>query len=156
MEEQKNLYHRFVISVKVRIYNWLIKSKDEIVEKLDPKPILNDKQKVMIQVVQSIVSAPEADLLIAPISGTRYIKLREIYMKIDSNTEEGTFIELINGRFIHHVGFPEKTINDDVLKIFDEETEKRRKIMEKSIWDKTTRSLESVMKEIEEIKNSPQ
>ena len=154
MEEKKNLYHRFVISVKVRIYNWLIKSKDDIIERLDPKPILNDKQKVMIQAVKSIVSAEESELLIAPISGTRYIKLREIYVKIDSNVDEGSFIELINGRFIHHVQFSDKTINSDVLRIFDEETERRRKIMEKSIWDKTTRSLESVIEEIEEIKNS--
>jgi len=154
MEEKKNLYHRFVISVKVRIYNWLIKSKDDIIERLDPKPILNEKQKAMIEVVKSIISASESDLLIAPISGTRYIKLREIYLKIDSNTEEGSFIELINGRFIHHVQFSDRTIDKDILKIFDEETEKRRKIMEKSIWDKTTRSLESVIEEIEEIKNS--
>jgi len=154
MEEKKNLYHRFVISVKVRIYNWLIKSKDDIIERLDPKPILNEKQQAMIRVVQSIVSAGESELLIAPISGTRYIKLREIYMKIDSNVEEGSYIELINGRFIHHVQFSDRTINNDVLRIFDEETERRRKIMERSIWDKTTRSLESVIEEIEEIKNS--
>jgi hypothetical protein len=68
--------------------------------------------------------------------------------------EEGSFIELINGRFIHHVQFSDKTIDKDILKIFDEETEKRRKIMEKSIWDKTARSLESVLQEIEVIKNS--
>lgn len=154
MEENKGFYHRIVLFLKVKIYSWIIKSKDEIFEKLDPKPILNEKQKAMIEVVKSIVSASEADLLIAPISGTRYVKLGEIYLKIDSNTEEGSFIELINGRFIHHVGFPEKTITEDVLKIFDAETERRRKIMEKSIWDKTTRSLEMVMKEIEEIKNS--
>ncbi len=155
MEENKSLYQRTILFIKVKIYSWIIKSKDEIFEKLDPKPILNEKQKAMIEVVKSIVSAPEADLLIAPISGTRYVKLGEIYLKIDSNTEEGSFIELINGRFIHHVQFSDRTIDKDILRIFDEETEKRRKVMEKSIWDKTTRSLESVLKEIEEIKNSP-
>ena len=154
MEENKGLYHRFIIFIKAKIYSWIIKSKDEIFEKLDPKPILNEKQKAMIEVVKSIVSAQEAELLIATISGTRYVKLEEIYLKIDSNSEEGSFIELINGRFIHHVQFPGRTIDGDILKIFDEETEKRRKIMEKSIWDKTSRSMESVLKEIEEIKNS--
>jgi len=156
MEESKSLYRKIILFIKVKIYSWIIKSKDEIFEKLDPKPILNEKQKAMIEVVKSIVSVPEADLLMAPISGTRYVKLREIYLKIDSTMEEGTFIELINGRFIHHVAFNEKTINEEVLKIFDAETEKRRKIMEKSIWDKTSRSLEMVVKEIEEIKNSPE
>jgi hypothetical protein len=154
MEENKGLYHRFILFIKVKIYSWIIKSKDEIFEKLDPKPILNEKQKAMIEVVKSIVSAQDADLLIAPISGTRYVKLGEIYLKIDSNVEEGSFIELINGKFIHHVQFSDKTIDKDILKIFDEETEKRRKIMEKSIWDKTARSLESVLQEIEVIKNS--
>lgn len=154
MEEKKSLYHQFVIFIKVKIYSWIIKSKDEIFEKLDPKPILNEKQKSMIEVVKSIVSAEESELLIAPISGTRYVKLCEIYVKIESNYEEGSFIELINGRFIHHVQFSSKTIDEDIVKIFDEETERRRKIMEKSIWDKTTRSLESVLKEIEVIKNS--
>lgn len=149
MEENKGLYHRFVIFIKAKIYSWIIKSKDEIFEKLDPKPILNEKQKAMIEAVKSIVSAQDADLLIAPISGTRYVKLGEIYLKI-----EGSFIELINGRFIHHVQFSDKTIDKDILRIFDEETERRRKIMEKSIWDKTARSLESVLQEIEVIKNS--
>ena len=68
MEENKGLYHRFIIFIKAKIYSWIIKSKDEIFEKLFPKPVLNEKQKDMIEVVKSIVSAPDADLLIAPIS----------------------------------------------------------------------------------------
>jgi hypothetical protein len=154
METKKSLYRRFILAIKIKIYDWAIRSKDEILQKLDPKPVLNEKQKSMIEVLKAMVSAEDAELLIAPISGTRYVKLGEIYLKIDSTPYEGTFMELINGRFTHHVGFSERIIQEDVLGIFDAETEKRRKIMEKSIWDKTTRSLESVIEEINSMKNS--
>lgn len=148
MEVKKSLYRRFILAIKIKIYDWAIRSKDEIMQKLDPKPTLNEKQKSMIEVLKAMVAAEDAELLMAPISGTRYVKLGEIYLKIDSTPYEGTFMELINGRFTHHVGFPERIIQEDVLEIFDGETEKRRKVMEKSIWDKTTRSLESVIDEI--------
>ena len=154
METKKSLYRRFILAIKIKIYDWAIRSKDEILQKLDPKPVLNEKQKSMIEVLKAMVSAEDAELLIAPISGTRYVKLGEIYLKIDSTPYEGTFMDLINGRFTHHVGFSERIIQEDVLGIFDAETEKRRKIMEKSIWDKTTRSLESVIEEINTMKNS--
>jgi hypothetical protein len=149
--ENKNLFQRLLLSIKDIFCSYISQSKEKIVNTFIPKPALNEKQKAMIRIVESMVATPEAELLIAPISGTRYVKLKEIYIKIDSSVEDGTYIELINGRFSHHVGFPEKIITDDVLKIFDTATEKRRKNMEKTIWDKTSQSLDMVIKEIEQI-----
>jgi hypothetical protein len=149
--EDKNPTQRLFLSIKNIVRSYISQSKEKIVNTFIPRPVLNEKQKAIIRIVESMVAAPDAELLIAPISGTRYVKLKEIYIKIDSSLEDGTYIELINGRFTHHVGFPEKIITHEILKIFDTATEKRRKNMEKTIWDKTTQSLDMVLKEIEQI-----
>lgn len=147
--EDKGLYKRFIVYVKMKLYGWILRSKDDIMEKLDPKPVLTDKQKTMIRIVKSLTNSPKSTLFHSPISGTRYVNLNGIYLKIDSTLEDGVFVELVNGRFIHHVGFPERTIREDIIATFDKEAEKRRLEIETIMWDKASAILNQTISEIE-------
>lgn len=135
----------------MKLYGWILKSKDDIMEKLDPKPILSDKQKAMIKIVKSLTTSEKSTLFHSPISGTRYVILNEIYLKIDSNLEDGVFIELVNGKFIHYVGFPEKTIREDIIETFDNESEKRKSQIDSIMWKKSSKILEETLTDIENL-----
>lgn len=147
--EDKNWYQKLVVYIKMKLYGWILKSKDDIMEKLDPKPILSDKQKTMIKIVKSLTSSEKSTLFHSPTSGTRYVILNDIYLKIDSNLEDGVFVELVNGRFIHYVGFPEKTIREDIIDTFDKEAEKRKLGIESIMWKKASKILEETITDIE-------
>lgn len=147
--EEKGLYRRFIVYIKTKFYGWILRSKDDIMEKLDPKPVLSNKQKTMIRIVKSMTTSPNSILFYSPLSGTRYVSLNGIHLKIDSTLEDGVFVELVNGRFIHHVGFPERTIREDIIESFDIEAEKRRKDIDSVMWEKASAILEQTILDIE-------
>lgn len=144
----KKFYLRMVYKLKFRIFRWILKEKESFKLKLYPVPPINENQKLALGIIEEVMMIPESDLLIAPLSGTRYIKLKDVFLKMENSQSEGTFVQIINGRFSHYIGMPERIFIDRVEKTFDMEVEKRRKVMEKEMFSKMNKSLGSILEEM--------
>lgn len=96
-------------------------------------------QRMAISVARKAILNPKSNLMIAPISGTRYIQYEDIFIKIDLR-----LIMIINGSYTYHV-----TISDSdtewILVKFNNRLETIRKQWENSITNKTTKSLSNIL-----------
>jgi hypothetical protein len=81
-------------------------------------------------------------MLIAPISGTRYIHYNDIFIKIDHR-----LITIINGTYTYHINISDND-TDLLLERFNFRLENVRKRWEETITTKTTRSLNSILEDL--------
>lgn len=102
-----------------------------------------ETQRTTLKILKKMMISPETDMMIAPISGTYYIHWKDIFAKFT-----GDKVQIINGKYSYEVWLTLKQ-SDDLLDFFKHRLENKRKLMEKEILDKTNRSLESILKEIE-------
>jgi hypothetical protein len=121
----------------------LLRSYIEINRRFSRNEIASETQLKTISILKKVTVSPESELMIAPISGTYYIKWKEIFVKF-----QGERIHIINGKYSYEVWLTMKQ-SDELLSFFKHRLESRRKMMEKTILERTNRSLDDILKEIE-------
>lgn len=118
------------------------KRRRRIGSKLEYRPQNDITQELAISIVKKAIWNPEAIMLIAPISGTRYIHYDEIFIKIDHR-----LITIINGTYTYHINISDHD-TDFLLERFNFRLENVRKRWEETITAKTTRSLNSILEDL--------
>lgn len=110
---------------------------------LNPKTLLTDNQDLAIGIVRKAISHPDADLFMAPITATRYIRYKDIFISIENG-----LIAIINGTYSYHISIPEREMQHIVNK-FNFRLENIRKTYEATIRNKTKRNLTNVLAELQ-------
>lgn len=108
----------------------------------------SETQQLAIAVIKRAINFNKSELLIAPLSGTRYIHMKDIFIRIEFRD-----ITIINGVYSYHVTIPDYHA-DKLYRKFNLKLETRRKLWETSILTKTNRSLASILKDFEKINNN--
>lgn len=96
-------------------------------------------QQVALSVARKAIFNKNSTLMVAPISGTRYIQFKDIFIKIDSR-----MLMIINGTYTYHVNLSDRD-TEWILNKFNGRLELTRKQWENSITNKTTKSLSSIL-----------
>lgn len=118
------------------------KRRRSIGSKLEYRPQNDITQELAISIVKKAIWNPDATMLIAPISGTRYIHYDDIFIKIDHR-----LITIINGTYTYHINISDHD-TDFLLERFNFRLENVRKRWEETITAKTTRSLNSILEDL--------
>ena len=113
-----------------------------LTSRLAQKDTLTDAQQISIDIVKKAIYHLDADLLIAPVSDTRYIRFSNIFIRI-----ENANVTIINGLYSYHIVLPEAAIADLCIK-FNTRLEKKRKRFEQDIMVKMKRSLSDILTEL--------
>ena len=111
--------------------------------KFAKKEAANETQQKAITILKRITVSPESELMVAPISGTFYVRWKEIFVKF-----EGDRVNIINGKYSYEVWLTLKQ-SDEMHSFFRHRMEARKKMMERAIMERTNRSLEDIINEIE-------
>ena len=125
---------------KLRVY--IRQYSRKLQNKMTPVHQLSETQLLAVAVIRKAIINPNAELLIAPISGTRYIHFKEIFIRIENN-----FVNIINGSYSYHIDLDDKTINT-LHRKFNAKLESTSKQWEYTITNKTKRSLNSILTEL--------
>lgn len=118
------------------------KRRRNLGSKFEYRPENTITQELAIAIVKKAIWNPGATMLIAPISGTRYIHYDDIFIKIDHR-----LITIINGTYTYHINISDKD-TDFLLDRFNFRLENVRKRWEETITAKTTRSLNSILEDL--------
>lgn len=108
----------------------------------DPAQPLDDTQKLAVDIVRKAIYTNESNLVIAPISGTKYIHYDEVFIKLESGV-----VTIINGTYTYHIQLPNKVIYE-LSEKYDFRLESIRKRWEAHITAKTKRSLTNILQEL--------
>lgn len=128
------------LSKKLRVYVRRIVRSGQ--NKITPQHKLSETQLLAVAVIKRAIIHPEAELLMAPVSGTRYIHFNEVFIVLDVH-----FAKIINGAYSYHVDLDDRTLSNIVHK-FNTKLESTRKIWEFDITTKTNRSLTTILTEL--------
>jgi glutamate racemase len=104
---------------------------------------ISQTQKNAMKILKKMMVSPESEMMIAPISGTHYIHWKDVFARFN-----GDKVQIINGKYFYDIWLTAKQ-SDEILDFFRHRLENRRKKMEIEIMDKTNRSLETILQEIE-------
>lgn len=121
----------------LRIFGRAFKTKDD----------LNDVQKKGIRIFERMVSVNDAEIFLSPLSDTIYVEVDDIYLILDNLD-----MQVINGKFQYDIPYTDKERRKFRNRIFNI-LESRREELEKKIKTKSNRTLDSIIQEVEEIKN---
>lgn len=105
---------------------------------------LTESQKMAMAICRRLIHLDESKLLIAPISGKKYIKNEplDIFVTID-----GTDVNIINHNYSYIIHLSERQ-SDKLHLIYNLETEKRRTNYEKEINSQIEHSLHTIFEKI--------
>ena len=79
---------------RVRFRSFIRKSQSTFT----PERSLSETQQLAISVIKKAIIHPDAELLTAPISGTKYIHFNDVFIRIEKN-----YVNIINGSYSYHV-----------------------------------------------------
>ena len=99
-------------------------------------------QDLAVAIVRRAICYDDANLLTAPISGTKYIHYDDIFIKV-----EGQLLTIINGTYTYDVTISMAQA-DRIYSLFNRRLEITRKNWEQSIRTKTERSLATIYNEL--------
>jgi len=131
------------MSFKRKIYRLVLVLKNYF-GKFDftPPVRLTDTQELGIKIFERSLILPDAELLIAPISGTYYIKSKDIFIVLDGNE-----LRIVNGKYEYHIyvsAMSYQKMSDKFKRIL----ESKRKKMEEAMLSKTNRSLSEILEDV--------
>ena len=110
---------------------------------LNPEPELTEIQALAVNIANTAIDNKDANLLIAPDTGIRYIQYRDIFIRL----EVGSMITIINGKYTYEIFLPHEAFNS-ISSHFNLKLQAIRDTWELSIKEKTTRSLTSILSDI--------
>lgn len=111
---------------------------------------VTDTQELGTKVFEKAIVRTDAELLLAPLSNTYYIKSDDIFIILD-----GLQLKIINGRYEYHISLTEK-IHNKLSTKFKRVLERRRKKMEEQMLSKTNRSLQTILEDLSLIDQKPE
>ena len=107
---------------------------------------ISDSQVITLKILKQMMVAPETEMMVAPISGTCYLEWKDVFAKLHEHQ-----VQIINGKYFYDITLTAIQYAE-ITKFFNRRLENRRKVMVKEIMAKTTRSLLSILTEIEDSK----
>lgn len=107
---------------------------------------LEENQKIAANIIIRAISRPNAKLLIAPISGTKYIHVDDIFIKMDYDG-----VSIINGRYSYDLTLPASEMAL-LLRRFNIRLEKTREEWDSIISSKTNHSLATIFDDMKTSK----
>jgi hypothetical protein len=124
--------------LQVRFRRW----RRSIEKKFTPWPKNSEVQELAIGIVRRAINYDNSNLLIAPISGDRYIHYNDIFIKLEHQR-----VTIINGTYTYDIII---TSNDSerLQTMFNARLERTRKDWEEAIRSKTERSLKNIYNEL--------
>ncbi len=136
----KKLFKR----IKVK---WLLWTKKTSLMKTYQEEVAS-YEKTCFKICLKLISNPNSEFMIAPMSQKRYIKNEEFEMFI---TMDFGRVEITNHIFNYNVKLSERDWQR-LIYIFDVETEKRRTETEKEVSSQITNSLDKVLERLTNFK----
>ena len=106
------------------------------------KTELEENQKIASNIIIRAISRPNAKLLIAPISGTKYIHVDDIFIKMDYDG-----VSIINGRYSYDLSLPNAEMAL-LIRRFNIRLEKTREDWDAIIHSKTYHSLATIFEDM--------
>lgn len=131
------------MSLKVKLYRGflIVKNWTERFNFIKNEKI-GATQELGIKIFEKCLQLPDAELLIAPISGTHYIESKDIFIVLDGND-----LRIVNGRYEYHI-FISTNSYHKLSDKFKRVLEAKRKKMEESMVSKTNKSLSEILEEV--------
>ena len=114
-------------------------------DKFNPKPIISDEERYAISIAKKLVSIPTTKLLIAPISGKRFLHNEDktIFIVCESRN-----LTIINHTHSYTIFIESDELYESFTKEFNEEMEKRRIELEEEIKNNIKYSLKNILDKI--------
>jgi hypothetical protein len=134
----KNWFRRSSKRLQVHFRRFWRRQNDILI----PNYPLTEIQELALTIVKKAIIAKGSELLVAPVSGTRYIHFNEIFIKIDPK-----LITIINGSYTYHIEISEKSTSE-LLNRFNFKLETVQKAYEHTILTKTKRSLNTILEDL--------
>jgi hypothetical protein len=115
--------------------------KNWILEKLNPSHKPNDKEKLILQVINTMCEQADTDILMAPLSGRYYLvnKRKEYWIRIFDNG-----ITITNHKFTFSYTGVGK-FHDGVIRIVEKAIEKSRDEFETAVFQNEVELLENIV-----------
>ena len=143
LSNKLNNLFRYLLYKRAR---FLVRSRRLINKKLTSDAgVCTETQQLAISVIKRAINFNNSELLIAPLSGTRYVHVNDIFIRIEFRD-----VTIIDGVYSYHVTIPDYYA-DKLYRKFNLKLETRRKLWESSILTKTNRNLSSILKDFEKI-----
>lgn len=135
MMVMKNLNHtfrRFLQKQTLKLFRYLNTEQEKSIYERD-----------CITICKKFIYQPDSVMLLTPISGKRYIRSEknEIFIILDSHR-----VKIINHVYAYDVLMNDRSWNQ-LIKLFDNEVEKRREDFEKQITKNIKTSLQKIIAE---------
>jgi hypothetical protein len=139
----KNFILRLFKKIKFKLY-FLLSGKSLKPTYIDDSP---EYEKTGFKICLKIISCPETEFMIAPMSGKRYIKNDNlsIFITLDSGR-----IEITNHVYNYDIMLSKRNW-ERLIYIYNNETERRRIKMENEINSNIKNSLDNVLVNLKEI-----
>ena len=133
-------------SVKRWIQKNYIRFHRKLIDIEDAEKKKYDQRDGILRIAKKLIKANESILLMAPISGKRFVKVEKmgIYIII-----EGHSVKVINHIYSYNVYLREKHWSE-LTSFYDNEIEKRRMEFEAEITSNIKHSLKNILTEIDE------
>lgn len=133
---------RMALSPKMIYLRTRLKFRKMIQKKIE----LEENQKIASNIIIRAISRPNAKLLIAPISGTKYIHVDDIFIKMDYDG-----VSIINGRYSYDLTLPNSEMAL-LIRRFNIRLEKTREDWDAIIHSKTNHSLATIFEDMKASK----
>lgn len=137
--------HRFKTWLINRLKRRIVKTRKLVAKtqmKFEHQESVTDTQTLAINVVKKAMGHAKATLLMAPISGTRYISFGDIFIRL-----EYKHLTIINGVYSYNIQISESD-SIALMDRFNHRLERLRKQWEFDITSKTNRSLSTILEEL--------
>lgn len=123
---------------RVRLRKFIRKSQSAFT----PERKLSETQQLAISVIKKAIIHPDAELLTAPISGTKYIHFNDVFIRIEKN-----YVNIINGSYSYHVDMFDDSL-ESINRKFNAKLESTYKHWERTITVKTNKSLNTILQDL--------
>jgi hypothetical protein len=125
--------------------NFLFKIYLYLKNKFDPPKQISDEEKFCYDICKKLINDPISKLTIAPVSNKRYIKNDEsnMFIVISDNS-----IMLINHVYSYNIYCDYNENYIELIKMFDNEVEKKRLELENEIKSNIQHSLKKILESL--------
>lgn len=115
---------------------------------MSTKEELSQEQRMGLRIFERAISVKDAEIFISPLSDTVYIEVEDIYLILDNSD-----VQIINGKFQYDLHYTEKLRIYLRRRVFNV-LESRRAKIEERIKFKSDRTLNSILDEVEQIREA--
>ena len=113
--------------------------------KFDPPKPPKEEEAYCINICEKLINMEDSKLYYSPISHTRYIRneKKDMFIVLGDMT-----INIINHVYSYNVYIETTNCYQDIINVFDEELERRRKSLEDEIKNNIKHSLQNILNKV--------